>query len=286
MATPISSFNNRKIQRIVFNGREIRIAVFNGLVVWTNDDSEPRLSLEKLSVFLSEQNNFQDTNQVYSYTTFSVGYIKKMAEVTKKGIVVNPSTGSGDTTLKVKAQTPNSGNRVKQSAEFTVTAPGVSEPKKFTANLLPKEEFVSFDNSSPTVDKAGGVVTITGKSNSQKLTFKKGAGDIITEDISSIEYQANGSNTVNGVAIDGDPGATAQYTFTLTLNAVENETIDARTQQITVEGAGGSSVSATLTLNQTARDPTLEASPTSIDVPHDGSEVQVQVTTNTTFTVS
>lgn len=100
------------------------------------------------------------------------------------------------------------------------------------------------------------------------------------------EYQANGSNTVNGVAIDGDPGATAQYTFTLTLNAVENETVDARTQQITVEGAGGSSVSATLTLNQTAGDPTLEVSPTSIDVPQDGSEVQVQVTTNTTFTVS
>ena len=60
-----------------------------------------------------------------------------MAEVTKKGIVVNPSTGSGDTTLKVKAQTPNSGNRDKQSAEYTVTAPGDSEPKKFTSNLLP-----------------------------------------------------------------------------------------------------------------------------------------------------
>lgn len=66
----------------------------------------------------------------------------------------------------------------------------------------------------------------------------------------------------------------------------EYETVDARTQQITVEGAGGSSVSATLTLNQTAGDPTLEVSPTSIDVPQDGSEVQVQVTTNTTFTVS
>ena len=72
MATPISSFNNRKIQRIVINGREIRIGVFIGLVVWTNDDSEPRLSLEKISVFLSEQNNFQDTNQVYTNTTFSV----------------------------------------------------------------------------------------------------------------------------------------------------------------------------------------------------------------------
>ena len=40
-----------------------------------------------------------------------------MAEVTKKGIVVNPSTGSGDTTLKVKAQTPNSGNRVKNNQQ-------------------------------------------------------------------------------------------------------------------------------------------------------------------------
>lgn len=57
-------------------------------------------------------------------------------------------------------------------------------------------------------------------------------------------------------------------------------------KNITDEGAGGSSVSATLTLNQTAGDPTLEVSPTSIDVPQDGSEVQVQVTTNTTFTVS
>lgn len=96
-----------------------------------------------------------------------------MAEVTKKGIVVNPSTGSGDTTLKVKAQTLNSGNRVKQSAEFTVTAPGVSEPKKFTANLLPKEEFVSFDNSSPAVDKAGGVVTILVNQTLKNLPLKR-----------------------------------------------------------------------------------------------------------------
>ena len=56
-----------------------------------------------------------------------------MADITKNGIVVNPSTGSGNTGLKVKAQIPNKGNRVKQTAEFTVTAPGVSTPKKFTA---------------------------------------------------------------------------------------------------------------------------------------------------------
>ena len=150
-----------------------------------------------------------------------------MADITKNGIVVNPSTGSGNTELKVKVQIPNKGNRVKQTAEFTVTAPGVSTPKKFTANHLPAAEFVKFDNgASQAVDKAGGVVTITGTSNSSKLTFSKGSGTIITKDISSVEYQANGSNTVNGVEISGDPGAQASYAFTLTVNAVENETVD------------------------------------------------------------
>lgn len=51
MATPISSFNNRKIQRIVFNGREIRKAVFNGLVVWTNDGSEVQVQVTTNTTF-------------------------------------------------------------------------------------------------------------------------------------------------------------------------------------------------------------------------------------------
>lgn len=210
-----------------------------------------------------------------------------MANVQKNGIVVNPSTGSGNTTLKVKAQTPNQGNRTVQSAEFTVTAPGVSTPKKFTANLQAAAEFVSFDNGSTmAVEKGGGTVTITGKSNSSKLTFTKGSGEIIEADISSISYQAGGKATVNGVAIEGDPGAKASYAFTLTLTATANETVEEKSQQITVQGAGGGSVTATITLNQTAGDPTLEVSPTTVEVPQDGTEVEVTVTTNTTFTVT
>lgn len=77
----------------------------------------------------------------------------------------------------------------------------------------------------------------------------------------------------------------AQYEFTLTLDAVANETVEGKTQQIVVQGAS-TSVKATITLNQTAGDPTLEVSPVSVDVPQDGSEVSVQVTTNTSFTVA
>lgn len=209
-----------------------------------------------------------------------------MADVTKNGIIVNPSSGSGDTTLKVKAQVANRGNRVVQKATFTVSAPG-AENKQFVANHVPANEFVNFDNgSSMSVGKSGGTITITGTSNSTKLTFTKGSGDIVTADISSITYQAAGENTVNGVAIEGDPGATAKYAFTLTLQGTENDTVEARSQQITVVGGGGAEITATITLNQTAGDPTLEVTPTTIDVPQNGSEVSVQVTTNTTFTVA
>ena len=205
--------------------------------------------------------------------------------VTKKGIQVNPSTGSGDTQLSLTASPANPGNRVKQTTTFNVQADGVEAPVVLTANLLPKAEFVSFDNgTTQAVDKTGGQITITGKSNSAMLKFSKGAGDIIAADIASVEYEANGSPATSGVAIDGDPGATAQYVFTLTLQAAANETIEARTQQIIVE-CQTTSVKATITLNQTAGDPELSIEPTSVDVPQDGSPVTVQVQSNTTWTV-
>lgn len=207
-----------------------------------------------------------------------------MAEVKQNGVVVSPSSGSGDTTLQVKAEVANRGNRVAQTATFEVEAAGVAEKKSFVANHLPAAEFIQFDNASPAVDKDGGAITLTGKSNTPKITFSKGAGDIIVANISAIQFQANGSDATSGTAISGDPGAKAKYTFSLTLNASANETIEARTQQIIATANGGQR--ATATLSQTAGDPFIEVIPTTIDVPQDGSAVQVMVDTNTTFTVT
>lgn len=207
-----------------------------------------------------------------------------MAEVKQNGIVVNPSSGSGDTTLQVKAEVVNRGNRLIQVATFEVEGTGVAEKKQFVANHLPAAEFIEFDNSSPAVDKDGGMITLTGKSNSQKITFSKGAGDIIDVDIAAIKFIAHGAAATSGTAISGDPGAKARYIFILTLNVTANETIEGRTQQIIATANGGQK--ATTTLNQTAGDPFIEVTPTTIDVPQDGSAVQVTVDTNTTFTVT
>ena len=206
-----------------------------------------------------------------------------MAEVKQNGVVVSPSTGSGDTTLQVKAETTNRGNRVVQVATFEVEGAGVATKKSFVANHLPASEFIEFDNKNPAVDKGGGTVTLIGKSNSPKITFSKGTGNIISANITAIKFIANGAEATSGTNIPGDPGAKAKYIFGLTLTAAANETIKARTQQIIALANGGQK--ATVTLNQTAGDPFIEVVPTRIDVPQDGSAVQVTVDTNTTFTV-
>ena len=207
-----------------------------------------------------------------------------MVEVKQNGVVVSPSKGSGDTILQVKAETVNRGNRVAQIATFEVEGAGVAERKQFVAKHLPADEFIQFDNTNPAVDKGGGTVTLTGKSNSSKITFSKGTGDIINASIAAIRFTANGVGATSGTAISGDPGAKAKYSFSLTLTAAANETIEARTQQIIATANGGQK--ATATLNQTAGDPFIEVAPTQIDVPQDGSVVQVTVDTNTTFTVT
>lgn len=207
-----------------------------------------------------------------------------MAEVKNNGIIVSPSTGSGDTTLQVKAETVNRGNRVIQLASFEVEGTGVATKKQFVASHIPAAEFIAFDNTSPAVDKSGGTVTLTGKSNSEKITFSKGTGDIIGANLAAIKFTANGSEAISGTAIKGDPGAKAKYSFSLILTAAANETIKARTQQIVAAANGGQK--ATTTLKQTAGDPFIEVAPTQIDVPQNGSAVQVTVDTNTTFTVT
>lgn len=208
-----------------------------------------------------------------------------MADVSKSYVICSPGSGSGDTTLNLNAKVANLGNRLNQTDNFTITAPGVTPNKAFAAILQAAAEFVSWDDGAEaSVPKAGGSVVLDGMSNADTLTFSKGTGAIIAADISAISYQANAAAATSGTAIPNDPGATKKYAFKLTLTAAANTTISERTQQITVTTKG--SKTATITLKQAAGDPYLNIDKTSVNVPQDGSAVTLQVTTNTTFKVS
>lgn len=196
-------------------------------------------------------------------------------------LTVTPGSGSGNGVLQ------NTGSvhtgRLVRSGVVTVTAVGVAQPKTYNVTQEAKPEFITIDNGADmAADKGGGKVTVTGKSNSAALTFAW-VGDDLEATIAA-QYTAGGKSTDNGAEIEGDPGATAEYAWSVELTLPENETVDQVDRTLKV--SNGSSVSQQIVIQQTAGDATLSLSETAITIPADGSAVSVNVTSNTSWTVS
>ena len=190
---------------------------------------------------------------------------------------VSPANGSGNATVNVGA-TAHTG-RLQRTGVLTYKATGVTDVTQNVTQSA-KAEFVTVNNvSSP---KGGGNVTITGKSNSSKLTFSLGSGDITIT--LPTTYLAGGASTTNGASVTGDPGAVAEFDFSLTIAIPANTTTAAKTRSVNVLAAGGQSAAATI--SQAAGDPTLSVSPTGITLEADGTQVAVTVTSNTNWTIA
>ena len=196
-------------------------------------------------------------------------------------LTVTPGSGSGNGVLQ------NTGSvhtgRLVRSGVVTVTAVGVAQPKTYNVTQEATPVFKTIDNGADMdADKLGGKVTVTGKSNSAALTFAW-VGDDLEATIAA-QYTAGGKSTTNGESIEGDPGATAEYNWSVELTLPENETVDQVDRTLKV--SNGSSVSQQIVIQQTAGDATLSLSETEITIPADGSAVSVNVTSNTSWTVS
>lgn len=197
---------------------------------------------------------------------------------------ITPSkvSGSGNDTVNISANSSNTGRNVR-STVVTFKAANCPDVER-TVNQAGKPEFVAFDNNTASVAKTGGTVTITGRSNSSKLTFSFGTGGTLV--ITSPQmYKANGLDTNNGTAIKGDPGANAEYVFAITFSNISaNGTIDPLTKQLIATDNAGNK--ATCTISQAAGDPTLSVSPEAVTIPWDASESKsFTVTSNTSWTV-
>ena len=201
-------------------------------------------------------------------------------------LTVSPMSGSGNQTIQ-NTGTEHTG-RVQRTTTVTGIASGVSPNRTYTVIQQPKAEFVSFDGGSEvSVAKTGGNLTITGKSNSAKLTFtlvdpNEDENDLVLE--LPENYTAGGSSTANGVEITGDPGATAEYEFSIQFTGIAaNTTINELTAAVKVEADGGQT--AQITVKQTAGDPTFEFGRKSITLTAAGTAVSNTVVSNTSWTL-
>lgn len=194
---------------------------------------------------------------------------------------VSPESGSGNGTISNSAAAHT--GRVARIGNVTVTGSGVTTPATYKVTQEPKAEFASFNNGAEmAADKLGGTVTIAGKTNSSKLTFSF-VGD--AQQVTLPEnYQANGVSTVNGVEVEGDPGAANEFAFSIELTLPENTTIEEVDRVLRVTANGGQS--AQITIKQAAGDAYLSVEPLEITIPQDGSAVSVNVTSNADWTVS
>lgn len=198
-----------------------------------------------------------------------------------KWLNVSPESGSGNSAISNSASAHT--GRVARTGTVTVTGSGVTTPATYKVTQEPKAEYASFNNGAEmAAPKDGGALTIDGKSNSSKLSFAF-VGENHEVNLPAT-YQANGMSTNNAEVIEGDPGAANEFAFSIELSIPENETIDEVERVLKVTANGGQS--AQITIKQAAGDATLSVSPTEITIPQDGSAVSVNITSNTSWTVS
>ena len=193
--------------------------------------------------------------------------------------VVNPSSGSGNKTINVSSSAEHTGRNAR-STVLTITAANV-DAKTVSVTQAGKPAYVDSQDSA-TAAKAGQNVTISGKANGKKLTFSLGTGNLNVTLPST--YTAGGVTTNNGSEISGDPGATAEYNWSVTINVPENATIGELTKQIIVTDEGGNTDTCLLT--QAAGDATLSVSKTAIELTYQGAAVSFDVTSNTSLVIS
>ena len=194
-------------------------------------------------------------------------------------VKVNPSQGSGDATVNVSSTSEHTGRKARTTT-LTWKAANVADVVR-NVSQAGKPEYVDIDDAA-SADKGGKVVTISGVSNSAKLTFSFGTGDLTTISLPST-YIANSVTTSNGSAISGDPGASAEYNFSISITVPANNDTAAKTRQIIVTDEAGNRDVCTLT--SAAGDAFVTVQEGTIELDYHGTPVPWTVQSNTTWSI-
>lgn len=196
-----------------------------------------------------------------------------------------PKTGSGNAQIKINSTTPYKG-RSNRTTEISGKIVGKSNSVTVTVVETAAAEYITPDGLSINVAKGGETIHVTGKSNSKLLTFTWKTNFGIANVTS---FKVNGSTTAtSGTAIAGDPGATGEYTYDVTVVVPKNETITARSATLQIKGEGASVVKV-ITITQALGDSYLYlnsqgTTTATITIPKGGGEQTLSVLSNDEWT--
>lgn len=196
-----------------------------------------------------------------------------------------PKTGTGNAQIKINSASPYKG-RSNRTTEISGKIVGKSNSVTVTVVETAAAEYITPDGLSIKVAKGGETIHVTGKSNSKLLTFTWKTNFGIANVTS---FRVNGSTTAtSGAAITGDPGATGEYTYDVTVVVPKNETIKARSAILEIEGEGLTVVK-TITITQALGDSYLYlnsqgTTTATVTIPKGGGEQTLRVLSNDEWT--
>ena len=196
-----------------------------------------------------------------------------------------PKAGTGNAQIKINSVNPYTG-RADRGTPITGKIIGKSNTVRVTVIEKAADEFITPDGLTINVAKDGETIHVTGKSNSKLLTFTWKTNFGIANVTS---FKVNDSKTAtSGTAIDGDPGATGEYTYDVTIVVPKNETIEVRSATLEIKGEG-STVVKTITITQALGDSYLYlvsqgATIATVTIPKGGGERTLSVLSNDEWT--
>lgn len=196
-----------------------------------------------------------------------------------------PKTGTGNAQIKINSTNPYIG-RTDRITTISGKIVGKTNTVKVIVTEKAADEFITPDGSTISVVKDGNTIHVTGKSNSKLLTFTWKTNFGIANVTS---FKVNSSTTAtSGTAIAGDPGATGEYTYDVTVVVPKNETITARSATLEIKGEG-STVVKTITITQALGDSylylNLQGTTTAtVTIPKGGGEQTLRILSNDEWT--
>lgn len=196
-----------------------------------------------------------------------------------------PKTGTGNAQIKINSVNPYTG-RIDRSTEVSGKIIGKTNTVKVIVTEKAADEFITPDGLTINVAKGGETIHVTGKSNSKLLTFTWKTNFGIANVTS---FKVNSSKTAtSGTAIAGDPGATGEYTYDVTVVVPKNETITARSATLEIKGVG-STVVKTITITQALGDSYLYlnsqgTTTATVTIPKGGGEQTLKILSNDEWT--
>lgn len=168
-----------------------------------------------------------------------------------KWITIGTAEGSmnGSSEITAAAYT----GRVAREGTITgTTAGGASDTT--AVSQVGAAEVITIETKEYSANAVGQNITIQGKSNSADLNIVAGDSTIpgLVYKLAVAGVTDESWNGSDDISVDGDPGASAMYDFTLIVTVPENKSESALVAKFAVKNANGDVTSGEITINQAA----------------------------------